>query len=213
MPNPNNTMSLSPEGLSLIKKFEGFSPVPYLCPAGFWTIGYGQRLTPAEAMQLLDGPPITEQEGHRALKLICETQYAQAVRQLTETPLTQNQFDAFVPLCYNIGRKNFADSTALRRANQGDYDSVPEAMRWWNKATVKGRKVTLSGLVARREAEALLWQLSDGTPVVRIRGDNTTSRTQGARLPEIEQRFEPIDFVPARPSLWQRFLSFIGLRP
>ena len=29
--------------LDLIKKYEGLSLVPYLCPAGYWTVGYGHR--------------------------------------------------------------------------------------------------------------------------------------------------------------------------
>ncbi len=28
-------------GLDLIKRFEGFSPTIYICPAGYPTIGYG----------------------------------------------------------------------------------------------------------------------------------------------------------------------------
>lgn len=34
-------MRTSQNGIDLVKRFEGFSPVAYLCPAGVWTIGYG----------------------------------------------------------------------------------------------------------------------------------------------------------------------------
>jgi len=34
-------MKIDTVGLDLIKKFEGFSSKPYLCPAGIPTIGYG----------------------------------------------------------------------------------------------------------------------------------------------------------------------------
>ena len=34
-------MKISQEGLSLIKKFEGFESEAYKCPANVWTIGYG----------------------------------------------------------------------------------------------------------------------------------------------------------------------------
>lgn len=34
-------MKISQKGIDLIKRFEGFSPTAYLCPAGVWTIGYG----------------------------------------------------------------------------------------------------------------------------------------------------------------------------
>ena len=32
---------ITQEGLDLIKRFEGFSPTIYICPAGYPTIGYG----------------------------------------------------------------------------------------------------------------------------------------------------------------------------
>jgi GH24 family phage-related lysozyme (muramidase) len=41
----------------------------------------------------------------------------------------------------------------LRKLNYGDYESVPDEMRRWNKA---GGEV-LEGLTRRREAEALLF--------------------------------------------------------
>ncbi len=34
-------------GLSLIKQFESFSPTPYLCPANYWTIGWGHLVAGA----------------------------------------------------------------------------------------------------------------------------------------------------------------------
>jgi len=34
-------MKVSDKGLALIEKYEGFSAVPYLCPANKWTIGFG----------------------------------------------------------------------------------------------------------------------------------------------------------------------------
>lgn len=32
---------ITKEGLELIQRFEGFSATPYLCPAGYLTVGYG----------------------------------------------------------------------------------------------------------------------------------------------------------------------------
>ena len=34
-------MKVTDEGLSLIKRFEGFRATAYRCPSGVWTIGYG----------------------------------------------------------------------------------------------------------------------------------------------------------------------------
>lgn len=41
-------------------EWEGFSPTPYLCPAGYWTIGYGHLCDK-------DHSPITREQGGRYL--------------------------------------------------------------------------------------------------------------------------------------------------
>ena len=37
-------MTIGTEGLQLIADFEGFEPEAYLCPAGVWTLGFGETL-------------------------------------------------------------------------------------------------------------------------------------------------------------------------
>jgi GH24 family phage-related lysozyme (muramidase) len=76
------------------------------------------------------------------------------VEALVETPLTDNQFGALVSFTFNLGRGNLAKSTLLRKLNGGDYDGAAIEFNKWNKA---GGKV-LAGLVARRAAEAELFQ-------------------------------------------------------
>ena len=70
-----------------------------------------------------------------------------------DAPTTQNQFDAMVSLCYNIGAGNFRKSTVLREHRSANYSQAAKAFLMWNKA---GGKV-LNGLVARREAEKALY--------------------------------------------------------
>lgn len=41
-------------------EWEGFSPTPYLCPAGYWTIGYGHLCDK-------DHSPITREQGGQYL--------------------------------------------------------------------------------------------------------------------------------------------------
>jgi len=48
------------EGLNLIKRFEGFSPTIYICPAGYPTIGYGHVALPHEQEQFAVGITSTE---------------------------------------------------------------------------------------------------------------------------------------------------------
>ena len=39
---------ITQEGIDLIKRFEGFSPTVYFCPAGYPTIGYGHVVKKGE---------------------------------------------------------------------------------------------------------------------------------------------------------------------
>ena len=80
-------------------------------------------------------------------------EFEEYVDTLVKVPLTQNQFDALVSWTFNLGSGNLQESTMLRKLNYGDYESVPDEMRRWNKA---GGEV-LEGLTRRREAEALLF--------------------------------------------------------
>ena len=46
---------ISRQGIDLICRFEGFSPIIYMCPAGYPTIGYGHLINEANKEQFLDG--------------------------------------------------------------------------------------------------------------------------------------------------------------
>ena len=46
----------------LIKKYEGFSSKPYLCPAGVATIGYGTTRYPDGTKVSMVDEPITEEQ-------------------------------------------------------------------------------------------------------------------------------------------------------
>lgn len=140
-------MQISKEGLSLIKKFEGFESRAYLCPAGVWTIGYGHT------KDVKEGDEWSQTHAEHMLEVELE-EFCEYVNKMVEVPLEQYQFDALVAWVYNLGAGNFKESTLLRVLNQGDYDDVPHQIKRWNKA---GGRV-LQGLVRRREAEALLFQ-------------------------------------------------------
>ena len=53
-------MRLSQKGLDLIKHFEGFRSVPYLCSAGVPTIGYGSTYYANGTRVKLSDSPISE---------------------------------------------------------------------------------------------------------------------------------------------------------
>jgi len=143
-------MRTSPTGLDLIKRFEGFSAVPYLCPANLWTIGYGHVLLPAERKRLMQ-----VDEAMAEQLLIGDVGFAEAaVRSSIHIPLSQNQFDALVSFTFNVGAGALQRSTLRRVINRGEEADVPaQWMRWvW----AGGRK--LSGLARRRGSELLIFQ-------------------------------------------------------
>lgn len=143
--------SLSQAGLDAIKAHEGWRPHVYLDQADKPTIGYGHLIKPGEHFT-----SITKDEGERLLNK--DIYFAvNAVNDLVNVELNQNQFDALVSFVYNVGRWNFADSTLLEKLNAGDYDGAGQEFKRWNKITRNGVKKVSQGLANRRKAEELLY--------------------------------------------------------
>jgi lysozyme len=135
--------------LRLVKAFEGFAPSPYLCPAGWWTVGYGHVIKSRDAVP----NPITEELAGQILAT--DIQIAErAVLRLIAAPLTDGQFDALVSFTFNLGAGALQRSTLRRKVNRGEHRDVPaEFLKWVNAG---GRR--LPGLVRRRQAEAELYR-------------------------------------------------------
>lgn len=154
-------MVMSDKGVKLLKQWEGYKLRPYKDAAGLLTIGVGHLLTPTELKSehiIINGihidwtHGITDSECEALLKQDL-VRYEDAVNRECTTQLNQDQFDAMVSFCFNIGIMGFKQSSAKTRINQGNLQDVPARMRLWNKA---GGKV-LKGLINRRENEIKLW--------------------------------------------------------
>jgi len=143
--------AIGPDGLALIKEFEGLRLAAYQDVAGIWTIGYGHT------RGVLSGMVITEDEADE--RLADDLQGAEsAVDDATaDIATTDNQFSAMVALCFNIGSANFRGSTVLRRHRAGDCPAAADAFLLWNKARVEGALRAVAGLTARRSAERALY--------------------------------------------------------
>lgn len=137
----------TPQGIDLIKQFEGGRAKPYRCPAGLLTIGYGHLILPGESF-----PPegITEAEAEALLRQDAAAA-AGAVLRLINVPLSDGQFDALVSFTFNLGAGALQRSTLRRKINRQEHAQAPEELAKWVWAG--GRK--LPGLVRRREAEIL----------------------------------------------------------
>jgi len=145
-------MEVSVRGLNLIKRFEGLSLKPYLCPAKIPTIGYGNTFYEEGTKVAMDDKPITIKRAEMLLKLIVD-KFAIGVEKVLKVPLEQNQFDAVVSFSYNVGLGSLKSSTLLKKINDGKFLEASKEFGRWNKANGK----ILDGLTKRREAERLLF--------------------------------------------------------
>ncbi len=145
-------MQASDSAIQLIRQFEGFRAAPYLCPSGVPTIGYGHTagVTMATA-------PITEAAAAELLAVDLQ-RFESAIAAAVTVPLVQHEFDALVVLVFNIGIGAFRTSTLLRHLNAGDRAAAAQQFSVWNKGRQGGQLVVLPGLVARRQAERLLFE-------------------------------------------------------
>jgi len=141
-------VKISPTGIKLIKSFEGLSLTSYVCPVGVLTIGYGHT------GNVLAGTKITEKEADVLLKqdLI---KFEKAVLNYVTIDLNQNQFDALVSFCFNVGTQAFKGSTLVKRLNNRENPNIvaAEELPRWNKGDGK----VLEGLSRRRSAEVELF--------------------------------------------------------
>lgn len=143
----------------LVKKYEGLSLKPYLCPAGIPSIGYGcTYYEPGQPVSMKDAP--IDQARAESLLRRHLALYWFNVNRLVGPELNDNQMSALTSFAYNVGVTAFATSTLIRKVNEDPEDpSIADEFRKWNKATVGGRKVVLPGLVKRRAEEASLYYL------------------------------------------------------
>ena len=146
----NMSRKLSEKGAAFIEREEGVILRPYRDSVGVWTIGIGS--TRWEDCSPVTGTdkPITKE---RAMQLFKTTvkKYEDAVNKIT-SPTNQNQFDALVSLCYNIGVAGFLNSSVFKKVNANPNDpSINEAFKMWKNAG--GKPILLN----RRIREANLY--------------------------------------------------------
>lgn len=140
-------MRTGPEGIALIKKWEGLRTDAYLDPVGIPTIGYGHT----EGVYM--GQSITPEDAERLL-LADLRKFESYVNSYVTAPLNQSQFDALVSFTYNLGPGRLRDSTLLKKVNANPSDpTIPAEFDRW----VYAGGTRLAGLVSRRREEAELY--------------------------------------------------------
>lgn len=147
-------MKVSNDCISLIKQFEGCRLSAYKCPAGVWTIGYGHTAGVKEGMKI--------SQVQAELYLLDDLQkYADMVSKYdSKYSWKQNEFDALVSFCYNVGSIDQLTANGTRSRQV-----IAKKILLYNKG---GGKV-LAGLVRRRNAEHALFTqtVKEELPILR----------------------------------------------
>ena len=137
----------------LCRHFEGFRSKPYICPAGYPTIGYGTVYKPDGTRVTMDDAPITKVQANDWLLSELRTNYAAGVLRASPGLISDPRaLAAMIDFAYNLGVARYRASTLRRKVDQRDWQAVKEQLMRWTKG---GGKV-LPGLVRRRKAEVAL---------------------------------------------------------
>ena len=140
-------MIVSPQGLQLVKHFEGLFLTAYQCPAGIWTIVYGHTGLKHNDGTVKKGRKITSEQAEMLLGFDLNTKYGPAVQKMLTVPVQQHEMDALVSFHFNTG--SLGKSTLLKKLNAGDRSGAAEEFLRWTRAAGK----VLPGLLRRRRAE------------------------------------------------------------
>lgn len=164
-------MKIGENGLELIKKWESLHDgnlkiiglQPKMCPAGYWTEGYGNVILDKNGKMLkgvgnkklayaLSTIKDEKEASEQLLKNINDN-YGIFVNNLN-LKLTQNQFDSLCSFAYNCGKNALKTSTLLKKIKSNAPESeIRKEFLKWNKANGK----ILKGLINRRNDEANLF--------------------------------------------------------
>lgn len=134
--------------IKLIRLFEGFSSVVYICSGGYKTLGIGHLVRSDEVFP----EEITMELAEELLRKDLLVAGA-AIMRLVTVPITDNQYSALLSFCFNIGAGALQASTLRSMLNRGEYvDAADQFPRW---CFAGGRKI--KGLYLRRLRERELF--------------------------------------------------------
>lgn len=128
---------------ALIRRFEGCKLMPYLCPAGVWTCGWGST-----GRDVTPGQPWTQKYADQRMQADA-LKFARGTLLLCPG-IPESALSAIADFAYNLGLGRLRASTLRRRINEGDMQAAAKELMKWTRG---GGRV-LPGLVARRAAEA-----------------------------------------------------------
>ena len=136
---------------AICRPFEGLRLRPYICPAGYPTIGYGTVYKPGGIKVTMDDPPITKETAEAWLLHELQHTYIAGVLKASPHLIAYPKIlGALGDFAYNVGIPRYRASTLRRRIAEKNRDHAKTELMKWTRAN--GR--VLPGLVRRREAES-----------------------------------------------------------
>jgi len=148
--------TLDSVGRDFMAKEEGIMLHVYPDSAGIWTIGIGCTWYPGGKRVTKYDPVLPNEQAAWDLFEKVNEHFLMTVYSTTRDDINQNQFNALLSLCYNIGASDFKQSTVLKRVNANPNDpAISDAFYMWRFSTIDGVKKPI--LAARRKREAQLY--------------------------------------------------------
>ena len=138
---------------TLCRPFEGLRLHPYICPAGYPTIGYGTVWKPDGSKVTMEHAPISKETAEAWLVHELRHNYLAGVLKASPGLLARPRaLGAMTDFAYNLGVARYRASTLRKRVDDGDWEDAKAQLMLWTRG---GGRV-LPGLVRRRAAEAAL---------------------------------------------------------
>lgn len=161
VPRASDARKIGPEGIALIKEFEGCHKVlpngsvrAYRDPGTGHlpiTIGWGSTKG-KDGKPIPEGTVMSQAEVDALFERDLAKNAAEVAKAVGKAPTSQRQLDALVSFHYNTGA--IATATLTKKHRAGDFEGAAKEFARWNKS---GGKV-MKGLTRRRAAEAQLYR-------------------------------------------------------
>ena len=215
LPDPSLPWTVPYEAVVLSATKEGLGPmwkkqrriVAYLCPAGKWTLGWG------ETAGIYEGMEWTKQQADQNL---CDRMRALSnnVSKMLTKPANWYQLGALCVFADNIGlgsprdtkeKKGFYWSSVRRLHNEGKFIEASRAFGLQNQFfNIKtGKKEVSNGLSIRRAQEAALYVTPDPNQISDDTGDEA--------MPQIVEAEKPMTKSPINQSQVVSGITGLGL--
>ena len=149
-------LSISQNGINLIKRWEGFNSTAYQDTKGVWTIGYGttSAVKSITGTEIYKGLTITEETAEEWLILSLNKYFVPRVNKYNNIyKWTQNEFDALCSFAYNLGSIDELVQNGTRKKSE-----LTSYMKlYYNSGGKKSQ-----GLINRRNDEVELFNKDGG---------------------------------------------------